>query len=159
MASYFFQLFKLTTLVSSLTLYQLNSVQSLIRVRLFVIPWTAACQASLSFNISWNLLKLLSIESVMPCNYLILCRPLSSCSQSFPGLGSFLISQLFASGGQSIGASASASAPSNKYSGLISFRMNWFDVLALQGALKNLLHCPSMKIIHCTKTCHTSYLL
>ena len=81
-------------------------VQSLSCVRLFASPWTAACQASLSFTISVSLLKDMSIESVMPCNDLILCLPLSSCSQSFPGLGSFLISQLFASGGQSLGASA-----------------------------------------------------
>ena len=83
-------------------------VQSLSCVRLFATPWTAACQASPSFTISMSLLKHMSTESVMPCNDLILCRPLSSCSQSFPGLGSFLISQLFASGGQSLGASAPA---------------------------------------------------
>ena len=83
-------------------------VQSLSCVQLFATPWTAACQASLSFTVSVSLLKHMSTESVMPCNDLILCRPLSSCSQSFPGLGSFLISQLFASGGQSLGASAPA---------------------------------------------------
>ena len=72
-------------------------------------PWTATCQASLFFTISWSLLKLMFIESVMPSNHLILCRPFSSCLQSFPASGSFLMSWLFASGGQSIGASASAS--------------------------------------------------
>ena len=71
--------------------------------------WTAARQASLSFTISWSLLKLMSIELVMPSNHLILCYPFSSCPQSFPESGSFPMSQLFASGGQSIGASASAS--------------------------------------------------
>ena len=81
--------------------------QSLSHVQLFVIPWTAACQASLSFIISWSLLRLISIESVMPSNHLILCRPFSSCCQSFPTPGSFPMSQLFASGYQSIGASAS----------------------------------------------------
>ena len=72
-------------------------------------PMDCACQASLSFTISWGLLKLMSIETVMPSNHLILCRPFSSCSQSFPASGSFPMSQLFASGGQGIGASATAS--------------------------------------------------
>ena len=72
-------------------------------------PWTAARQASLSFTISQSLLKLMSIESVMPSNYLILCRPLLSCLQSFPASGSFPVSQFFPSGGQRIGVSASAS--------------------------------------------------
>ena len=82
-------------------------VQSLSHVWLFVTPWTEAHQASLSFTISWSLLKLMSIELVMPSNHLILCRPLLFLPQSFPSSGSFLMSQLFASGGQSIGASAS----------------------------------------------------
>ena len=73
-------------------------------------PWTAALQASLSFTVSWSLLKLMSIESMMPSNHLILCHPhFSSCSQSFPASGCFPVSGLFTSGGQSIGASASAS--------------------------------------------------
>ena len=70
-------------------------------------PWTAAPLASLSFTISQSLLKLMSIESVMPSNHLILCCPLSSCLQSFPATGSFLMSWLFTSGSHSIGASAS----------------------------------------------------
>ena len=77
-------------------------------LKLFATPRIAARQASLSITNSWSLLKLMSIESVMPSNHLILCRPLSSSLQSFPASGSFLMSQLFASGGQSIGASASA---------------------------------------------------
>ena len=81
-------------------------VQSLSRVWPFVTPWTAARQASLSFLISWSLLKLMSLESVMPSNHLILCHPFSSGLQSFPASGSFPMSRLFASG-QSIGASAS----------------------------------------------------
>ena len=79
-------------------------VQSLSHVRLFVTPWTAACQASLSITNSWSLLKLMSIELVMPSNYLILCLLLR-----VPPLGSFPMSQFFASGGQSTGVSASAS--------------------------------------------------
>ena len=82
-------------------------VQSLSCVRLFVTPWTEAHQASLSFTISRSLLKLMSIESAMPFNHLILCHPFSSCLQSFPASRSFLMSRLLASVGQSIGASAS----------------------------------------------------
>ena len=83
--------------------------QSLSSVQLFATPWTAACQASLSFTISWSLLKLMFIELVKPPNYLILCLPFSFCPQSFPASGSFPKSQLFTSGGHNIGASASAS--------------------------------------------------
>ena len=84
-----------------------SSVQSLSRDRLFATPWIAARQASLSITNCQSLLKLTSIESVMPSNYLILCCPLSSCLQSFPASESFPMSQFFTSGGQSIGASAS----------------------------------------------------
>ena len=84
-----------------------SSVQLLSCVRLFVTRWTAAHQASLSITISWSLLKLMSIESLMPSNHLILCHPLSSCIQSYPASGSFQVSQIFLSGGQSIGVSAS----------------------------------------------------
>ena len=87
--------------------FQFSSVHSLGRVWLFVTTWTAGRQASLSITNSWSLLKLMSIESVTPSNYLILCRPL--CLQSFPASGSFPMSQFFPSGGQSIGVSASAS--------------------------------------------------
>ena len=84
----------------------MSSVQLLIHVWLFATPWTAACQDSLSITNSWSLLKLTSIESVMPSNHLILCHPFSSFLQSFPASGSFQISQFFVSGGQSIGVSA-----------------------------------------------------
>ena len=86
------------------------SVHSLSHVRFFAAPWTAAHQASLSFTISQSWLKFMSTESVMPSNHLTLCCPLSSCPQSFPASGSFPMSWLFTSGGQSIGTSASASA-------------------------------------------------
>ena len=88
---------------------QVSSVQSLSRVQLFATPWTAAHQASLSITNSQSLLKLTSIKSVMPSNHLILCRPFSSCPQSFPASGSFPMTQVFASGGQSIVVSASTS--------------------------------------------------
>ena len=84
-------------------------VQSLSHVQLFVIPWTAAQQASLSSTISQSLLRFMFIELVMPSNHLILCCPLLLCPQSFPASGSFPVSQFFASGAQSIRASASAS--------------------------------------------------
>ena len=90
-------------------IYIIVVVQSLSHVQLFATPWTAARQVSLSFTISQSLLKLMSIESVIPSNHLFFCHPLFLLLSIFPASGSFLMSQLFASGGQSIGASASAS--------------------------------------------------
>ena len=88
------------------------AVQSLSCVLLFVTPWTVACQASLSITNSWSLSKLMYIESVMPSNHLILCRPLLLPPSTFPSIrGSFQMSQLFASGGQNIGVSGSTSVP------------------------------------------------
>ena len=92
-----------------LTICCVVAAQSLSHVWLFATPWTAEHQTSLSFTISESLLKLTSIELVMPSNHLILCYPLLLCLQSFPASGSFLRSQIFTSGGQSIGVSASAS--------------------------------------------------
>ena len=91
-------------------LHEFSLVQLLSRVWLFVTPWTAARQASLSFTISWSLLKLMSIRSVIPSDHLILCT-LFSCLQSFPTSGSFPMSHLFTSGGQRMETSASASVP------------------------------------------------
>ena len=104
--------FLLLSYISSLYVLDINpfnSVQSLSRVRLFGTPWTAAHQASLSITNSWSLLKLMSIQSVMPSNHLILCCPLLLLPSIFPSIRSFPVSQFFASGGQSIGVSASAS--------------------------------------------------
>ena len=112
-------------------------VQSPSHVRLFVTPWTAACLASLSLTISWCLLKLMPFKSMMPSNHLILCRPFSSCLQSFPASGSFPVSQFFTSGGQRIGASASASVLPRIFR--VFFRMDWLDLLEVQGTLKSLL--------------------
>ena len=95
-------------------------------------PWIAARHASLSITNSRSLLKLLSIKSVMPSNYLILCHPLSHL-QPFPASGSFQMTQFFTSCGQSIGVSASTSVPSNEHPGLISFRMDWLDLLEQRG--------------------------
>ena len=131
-----------------------SSVQSLGRLQLFVTPHTAACQASLSITNSWNLPKLMSIESVMPSNHLSLCHPLllfSSCLQSFPASGSFLMSQFFTTGGQSFSFSFSISL-SNEYSGLTSFRIDWLDLLAVQGTLKSLRkhHNSKSSILWCS---------
>ena len=109
-------------------------------------PWTAACQASLFITNSWSLLKLISTESVMPSNHLILCHPFLLLPSIFPESRSFQMSQFFASSGQSIRVSASACL-SNEYSGLISFSTDWLDLLAVQGILKNLLQHHSSKAL------------
>ena len=118
-------------------------------VQLFATPWTAAHRASLSFTMSRSLLKLMSIESVMPSNRLILCRPLLLCPQSFPASVSFSMGQFLkiTSGGQSIEAEdfGSSISPSNEYSGLISFRNHRFDFLAVQRTLKSLLQHHNLK--------------
>ena len=117
------------------TVLGISSVQSLSHVQLFVTPWIAARQASMSLTNSQSSLRLTSIESVMPSSHLILCHPLLLLPSIFPSIRVFS-SQLFASGGQSIGVSASISVLSMK---LISFRMDWLDLLKVQGTLKNLL--------------------
>ena len=126
---------------------QFSSVRLLSRIQLFATPWIAAHQASLSITNSQSLLKLRSIEPVMPSNYLILFCPLLFLPQPLPASESFPMSQLFASGGQSIRASALASAlvPSSEHPGLISFMMDWLDLLAVQGTLKSLLQHHSSK--------------
>ena len=122
-------------------------LSSFSHVRLFATPWTAAHQASLSFIVSWSLLKFMSIELVMPPKHLILCHPLLFLPQSFPASGSFLMSWLFTLPGQSIGASASGSVlPMNIHSELISFRIDWFDLLAVQRTLKNFVQHHSLKV-------------
>ena len=108
-------------------------------------PWTAARQATLSITNSQSLLKLMSIESVMPSNHLILCHPLLLLPQSFPASGSFQMRPFFASGGQSIGVFSFNISPSNEHPGLTSFRMDWLDLLAVQGTLKSLLQHQSSK--------------
>jgi len=125
-------------------------VQLLSHVWLFVTPWTAACQASLSFTISWSLHKLMSTESVMPSYNLILCHPFSSHLQSFPASGSFPMSQFFTSGGQNI--ELQLQYQSFQYSEMISFRTDWFDLLAVQGTLKSLLqhHSSKASILWCS---------
>ena len=128
-----------------------SSVQSLSCFRLFETPWTAAHQAFLSITNSWNLLKLISIESMMPPSHLVLCLCFSSCLQSFPASVSFPVSQLLTPGGQSIGVSASTSGfPMN--SGLIFIRTDGFDFLVVQGTLKSLLqhHSSKASVLWCS---------
>ena len=98
-------------------------------------PWTAACQASLSFTISWGLLKFMSPESVMPSNHLILCRPLLLLPSIFPSIRVFSIKSALHISWPEYWSFRFSISPSNVYSGLISVRMAWFD-LAVQGTLK-----------------------
>ena len=112
-----------------------QSIQSLSSVQLFAIPWTAAFQASLSTN-SWSLLKLMSIESVMPSNHLILCCPLLLLPSIFPSIRIFSNESVLRITWPKYWSFSFNISPSNKYSGLISFRIDWFDFLAMQGTLK-----------------------
>ena len=123
---------------------QFSSVQSLSCFQLFETLRTAAHQASPSFTISLSLLKFMSIEWVMPSNHLILCCPFS-CLKSFPASGSLPVSQLFRIRRPKYRSFSFCISPSNEYSGLISFRMDWLDLLAVQGMLKSLLQHHSSK--------------
>ena len=100
-------------------------------------PWTAACQASLSITTSQSLLKLMSIESVMPSNYLILCHPLLLPPSIFPSIRVFSNGSVLLIRWPKYWSFSFNISPSNEYSGLISFRMNWFDLLAIQGTLES----------------------
>ena len=113
----------------------------------FVTPWTAACQASLSITNSWSFFKLMSIKSWCHPTISYSVVSFSSCLQSFPASGSFPMSQLFTSDGQSIGSFSFSISPSNEYSGLISFKMDWFDLLAVQGTLNSLFQHHSSKVL------------
>ena len=112
---------------------QFSSVQLLSRVRLFVTPWTAAHQASLSITNSWSLLKLMSIDLMMPSNCLVLCRPLLIPSSIFPSIRVFSNESVLCIRWPKCWSFSFSISPSNEYSGLISFRMDWFDFLAVQG--------------------------
>ena len=114
-----------------------SSVHQLSCVRLFVTPWTAACQASQSIINSWSLLKIMSIESVIPSNHLILCHPLFSRLQSFPASRSFPVESVLCIRQPKFWSFSLSISPSNEHPGLI-FRMDWLDLLAVQGTLKSL---------------------
>ena len=120
-------------------------VHLLCRVQLFVTPWTAACQASLSFIISQSLFKLISVEWVIPSNHLILYCPLFLLPSIFPSIRVFSKESVLGIRGPKYWSFSFSISPSNKYSGLISVRIDWFDLLAVPGTLKSLLQHHSSK--------------
>ena len=122
-----------------------SSVQSLSRVQLFATPWTAKLQASLSIINSWSLSKLLSIESVIPSNHLILCHPLLLLPSIFPSIRVFSNESVLHIRWPKYWSFSFNISPSNEHSGLISFRMDWLDHLAVQGTLKSILQHHSSK--------------
>ena len=128
-----------------------SSVQLLSHVLLFVTPWTAACQDSLSITNSWSLLKLMSIESVMTSNHLILCRRLLPPS-IFPSIKVFSNESLLHIRWPKYWSFSFSISPSNEWSGLISFRMDWLDLLAVQGLLRvsSKHHSSKVSILGCT---------
>ena len=123
---------------------QLSSVQWLSRVRLFVIPWNAACQASLSITNSWSPPKPMSIESVMPSNHLILCHPLLLLSLVPPSIRVFSNESSLCMKWPKYWSFSFNISPSSEHPGLISFRMDWLDLLVVQGTLKSLLHISEL---------------
>ena len=127
-------------------------VQLLSLVQLFATPWTAACQASLFFIISYSLLKLMSVKSVMPSNHLILSHTLLLLPLIFPSLRVFSNESALCIRWPKYWSFSFSISPFNEYSGLISFRIVWFDILAVQGTLRSLLHYLSLKasILYCS---------
>ena len=128
------------------TLLAFSSGHLLSRVRLFVTPWTAACQASLSITNSWSLLKLMFTESVMPSTHLVLCRRLLLPS-IFPSIRMFSNEWVLHIKWPKYWSLRFSIRPSNEYSGLISFKIDWLDLLAVQGTLKSSL-TPQFKSIN-----------
>ena len=131
---------------------RISSVQSLSCVRLFVTPWTAKCQDSLSITNSLSLVKLLSINSVMPSNHLVLCHPLLLLLSVFPSIRVFSNEPVLCIRWPKDRSFSFSISPSNEYSGLISFRIVWFDLLAVQGTIKSLVqyHSSKASILQCS---------
>ena len=121
-------------------------------VRLFATPWTATCQASLSITNSQSLLKFMSMEFVMPSNHLILCRPLLLLPSIFPSIRVFSNESALHMRWPKDWSFSFSISPSNEYSGLISFRTDWLDLLAVQRTLKSLLqhHNSKASILWCS---------
>ena len=130
------------------TSVQFSSVQSLSRVWLFATPWTAARQASVSITNIWSLLKLMSVKSVMPSIHLILCRPLLLLPSVFPSIRVFSNELVLCIRWPKYWSFSLNISPSNEYSGLSSFRIDWFDLFAVQEILKSLLQHHSSKCRH-----------
>ena len=126
---------------------QFSSVQSLSQVRLFATPWIIAHQASLSITNSWSLLKLMSIESVMPSSHLILCRPLLLLPPIPPSIEVFSNESTLGMRWPKYCSFSFSISPSKEHPGLISFSMDWLDLLAPQGTLKSLLQHHSSKAL------------
>ena len=126
-------------------LYQFSSVQSLTPVQLFATPWTEARQASLSITNSRSLLKFMSIELVMPSNHLILCHPLFLLPSIFPSIWVFSSESLLCIRWPKYWSFSFIISPSSEYSGSISFKIDWLDLIAVRGTLKNLLQHHSSK--------------
>ena len=132
--------------------HKFNSVQSLSHVQLFATPWTAARQASLSITNSWSLLKLMSIKSVMPSHHFILCHPLLLLPSIFPSIRVFSNESALHIMWPKYWSFSFNISPSNEHPGLISFRMDWLDLLAVLGTLKSLLqhHSSKASILQCS---------
>ena len=120
-------------------------IQLLSQVQLFETPCTVACQVSLSFTISWSLLKLMSVKSMMPSNHCILCRPLLLLPSIFPSIKVFSNESVLLLRCPKYWSFSFSISPFSEYSGLVSFRIDWFDLLEVQGTLKNLLEHHSSK--------------
>ena len=133
------------TEISLWMIHSVNSVQSLSHIWLFATPWTAARQASLSITSSQSLLKLMSIESVMPSNHVVLCCPLFLLPSIFPSIKVFSNKSAFLIKWPKCWSFSFSINPSNEYAGLVSFKMDWFDLLAVQGTLKSVLQHHSSK--------------
>ena len=133
-------------------LLQFSSVQLLSRVWLFATPWTTAHQASLSITNSWSLPKLISIKSVLPPNHLILCHPLYLPPSIFPSIRVFSNKSALHIRWPKYWSFSFNISPSNEHSGLIFFRMDWLDLLAVEGTLKSLLqqHSSKASILQCS---------
>ena len=127
---------------------QFSSVQSLSHVQLFATSWTAARQASVSITNSWSSLKLMCTESVMPSSHLFLCRPLLLLPSIFPSIRVFSNESVLCIRWPNYGTFSFSISPSNEYSGLISFRIDWLDLLAVQGTLKSSSPTPQFKSIN-----------
>ena len=132
--------------------HQFSSVQSLSHVQLFVTPWSAAFQASLSITNSRSLLKLMSVESVIPSKHLILCRPLLLLPSIFPSIGVFSNESVLRIRWPKYWSFSFSISPCNEHPGRISFRMEWFDLLSVQGTLKSLLqhHNSKASVLWCS---------
>ena len=132
--------------------FRISSIQLLICVQLSATSWTVARQVSLSIIKSWSLLKLMSIESVMPTNHLIHCHPLILLPSIFPSIRVFSNESVLHIKWPKYWSFSFSTSPPNEYSGLISFRMDWFDLLVVQGTLKSLLqhHSSKASILQCS---------